>query len=296
MRTLVGGALDDCLGAEATDYLLGSGGTFVSDLLGRVVAWSFFMAAIAAFYRLGASFAQAYCKYRYPRAPTNNVPLKLVGDTIKKSYRAFPLYVCVPLCTDLFAVKGWSVSCASVDECGGIQHALIGCVAYFFALELAVYAIHYGLLHKSVVGKQLLQHTKHHLYKYPDQLNAFSGYAFAPQDGFSQGIALALCTLVIRVPIGFVHAMEVLTGVWTLYIHSDITPMPWPFMGSDYHLIHHRYNWYNFGFMTLLCDEIFRTVKHPARDARVYAIGAKQMPLREKRQSEALTAAILQAG
>lgn len=131
VRTLVGSALDDLLGVEATDYLLGSGGTFVSDLLGRVIAWSFFMVAITVFYQLAGSFAQAYCKYRYPRAPTSNVPFRLIGDTIKKSYRAFPLYVCVPLCTDLLAVKGWSVSCASVDECGGLQHQVRQACKYY---------------------------------------------------------------------------------------------------------------------------------------------------------------------
>lgn len=46
-------------------------------------------------------------------------------------------------------------------------------------------------------------------------------------------------------------------------------------MGCDYHYIHHRYNWYNFGFMTLLFDESFQTVKHPGLDAQAYAIGEK---------------------
>ena len=66
---------------------------------------------------------------------------------------------------------------------------------------------------------------------------------FGLQDGFSQGLALAGCTLFIPVPLAFVYAMEALTGLWTLYIHSDTSPLPWPLMGSDYHYIHHRYNW-----------------------------------------------------
>ena len=69
-----------------------------------------------------------------------------------------------------------------------------------------------------------------------------------------------------------------ITGFWTLYIHSDISPLPWPLMGCDYHYIHHRYNWYNFGFMTLLFDELFRTVKHPRQDARAFALGEKVRP------------------
>ena len=131
------------------------------------------------------------------------------------------------------------------------MRAILGCVGYFFALEAIIFFDHYYLLHKWDVGKRLGQHAYHHVYKYADQLNAFSGYSFAPQDGFSQGLALAVCTLFVPVPIAFVYTMEVLTGLWTLYIHSDISPLPWPMMGCDYHYIHHRYNWYNFGFMTV---------------------------------------------
>ena len=67
--------------------------------------------------------------------------------------------------------------------------------------------------------------------------------------------------------------MEVLTGLWTLYIHTDVCPLPWPLMGCDYHFIHHRYNWYNFGFMTLLFDTLFKTAKHPRDDAIDLALG-----------------------
>ena len=89
-------------------------------------------------------------------------------------------------------------------------------------------------------GKRLGEHAYHHVYKYADQLNAFSGYSFAPQDGWSQGMALALCTLFVPVPVVFVYTMEILTGLWTLYIHTDLHPLPWPLMGCDYHYIHHR--------------------------------------------------------
>merc|ERR1719454_1575261 len=151
-------------------------------------------------------------------------------------------------------IKGWSMACDSIEDCGGPVRSLLGCVAYFFALEFMIFFDHYYLLHKWDVGKRLGQHAYHHVYKYADQLNAFSGYSFAPQDGWSQGMAL-----------------------------------PWPFMGCDYHYIHHRYNWYNFGFMTLLFDELFRTVKHPKEEAVQFAIGAKPMPDGEKKRSVELT-------
>ena len=293
LQTLLGGLVEHFIEDETVNFIFGSTGTLVSDITGRAFAWIFFMAAINIFYQTVPSLVQTYCKYKYPLAPTSNVSHKLIDEMMQKSYRAFPLYVCVPLCTDFFVVKGWSSSCETVKDCGGLVHAFVGCVVYFFAVEFLVYGVHYSLLHKSHIGKRIMQHTQHHVYKYPDQLNAFSGYAFAAQDGFSQGAALAACTLFIRVPISFVHAMEIITAFWTLYIHTDISPIPWPFMGCDYHLIHHRYNWYNFGFMTLLCDELFHTVKHPKQDASEYAIGKKQITERERHKSKVLTDLIL---
>ena len=176
---------------------------------------------------------------------------------VEVSLQAFPLYVMVPVLVDLFRVRGWSMACDSVAACGGPARSLLGCAGYFLALEFIIFFDHYYLLHKWDWGKRLGQHAFHHVYKYADQLNAFSGYAFAPQDGFSQGLALAVCTLFVPVPMGFVYGMEVLTGLWTLYIHTDVCPLPWPLMGCDYHFIHHRYNWYNFGFMTVAMDTLF---------------------------------------
>lgn len=128
------------------------------------------------------------------------------------SHAAFPLYVTVPLLTDFFQVKGWSQACGGIDDCGGPARALLGCAAYFLLLEFIIFVDHYYLLHKWSVGKRLGQHAFHHVYKcaartaaarnqraglrrprtrppratpcrYADQLNAYSGYSFAPQDG-----------------------------------------------------------------------------------------------------------------
>ena len=130
--------------------------------------------------------------------------------------------------------------------------------------------------------------------KYADQLNAFSGYAFAPQDGFSQGLALAVCTLFVPVPMAFVYGMEVLTGLWTLYIHTDVCPLPWPLMGCDYHFIHHRYNWYNFGLFTMFWDWAYGTLKHPDASVDEFAkrLASKGASLDELHQMALKRAAI----
>jgi len=293
VQILLGSTLESLFAPESVRFYLGSGGTLLSDLSGRLVTWLFFYGAIHGFYRTVPPAVRWYYSRRYPDAPTSAVPQELIDNMKEVAHHAFPLYIMVPILTDWFMVKGWSMACEDVQECGGPVRSVLGCLAYFLALELLIFVDHYYLLHKWDVGKRLGQHAYHHVYKYADQLNAFSGYSFAPQDGFSQGLALALCTLVVPVPIAFVYSMEVLTGLWTLYIHSDVCPLPWPMMGCDYHYIHHRYNWYNFGFMTVGFDTLFRTVKHPKDDALSLALGQKPMPDAEKRRSAELTEAIL---
>ena len=145
----------------------------------------------------------------------------------------------------------------------------------------------------------IFRHDSHHVYKYRNQLNCFAGYAFSPLDGFSQGACLVLSLyfmcIFVRAPIYFVYAMEVLTGFWTLYIHTDIVSLPWPMMGCDYHNIHHRYNWYNFGFMTILFDSVFGTIRHPTRESRLYALGMAPMSPTDMKHSQRATMKILQA-
>ncbi|EOD34033.1 hypothetical protein EMIHUDRAFT_441353 [Emiliania huxleyi CCMP1516] len=288
LQVLLGPALLHAgIAPETLSFVFGSEGSLLSDLCGRLVCWCAFYALIHIFYHIFAPGVRAFCERWYPDAPTSAVPQKLV------SHAAFPLYVTVPLLTDFFQVKGWSQACGGIDDCGGPARALLGCAAYFLLLEFIIFVDHYYLLHKWSVGKRLGQHAFHHVYKYADQLNAYSGYSFAPQDGWSQGMALPLATLLVPVPIGFVYLMEVLTGLWTLYIHTDLFPLPWPFMGCDYHYIHHRYNWYNFGFMTLLFDSLFRTVKHPRHDALALSRGELPMPKLDLLRSAELSSAIL---
>jgi len=294
LQILLGPALERYFAPESVAFAFGSGGTYLSDICGRCLCWLMFYVAILGFYATFPPAVRWYYARKYPNAPTSNVPQKLIDNMIEVSHHAFPLYVTVPLLTDLFMIKGWSMACNSVEECGGPIATALGCLAYFVALEVIIFIDHYYLLHKWDIGKRLGQHAYHHVYKYADQLNCFSGYAFAPQDGWSQGMALALATLIVPVPVPFVYTMEILTGLWTLYIHTDVAPLPWPLMGCDYHYIHHRYNWYNFGFMTITMDALFRTVKHPKDDAVALSRGGKPMPQSDVQRSAELTDAILQ--
>jgi len=293
-QILLGRALERYLAPETVSFIFGSEGSILSDACGRLVCWSIFYAAVLMFYHTFAPAIRAFHERKYPKAPCSAVSQKLVQNMIEVSRKAFPLYVTVPMLTDFFQVKGWSRACNGIEDCGGPTRAVLGCVAYFLALEAIIFFDHYYLLHKWNIGKRLGQHAYHHVYKYADQLNAFSGYSFAPQDGWSQGMALPLATLLVPVPIPFVYTMEILTGLWTMYIHTDLFPLPWPLMGCDYHYIHHRYNWYNFGFMTVFFDTLFKTVKHPKADAFALSRGLKPMPESEKVRSADLSVAILE--
>ena len=293
MQILFGAYLERVFPAENVAFALGAGDSLASDIAGILTTWIAFYSGLCVFYSMFAPAVARLAEAKYPDAPCNKVSPSLVANMKEVAKTAFPMYATMPVITDFFVKKGWSVACDSMEECGGVEKSVLMCVLYFFALEVVIFCDHYYLLHKWDVGKKFGQHAYHHVYKYANQLNAFSGYSFAPQDGWSQGMALPLCTLFVPVPIAFVFTMEILTGLWTLYIHTDVSPLPWPLMGCDYHYIHHRYNWYNFGFMTCLMDTLFKTVKHPKEDALDKSHGKIPMPAAELRRSAELTDAIL---
>lgn len=250
--------------AETAAYATGTGDFgLASEFCGMALCWCFFYVGILGFYHAICPLCCAYTRWRHPDAPCNLVKKPMQQHMVSVSHAAFPLYVTVVLLTELFRKKGWSNTCDSLEECGGLPKVLVQCTLYFFTVELMIFLDHYYLLHKFDLGKMLMRHSKHHVYKKADELNAFSAFAFAPQDGWSQGLPLALCTLVYRVPLVFVLCMEIATAFWTLYIHTDVLPLPWPIMGCDYHYVHHKYNWYNFGFMTRTFDYLFGTLKTP---------------------------------
>ena len=293
---LLGPLLERVLDAETVAFVLGGhrgSNWLLSDMCGLLSCWFVFLLAVSIFYRIVPPVVDAWSRRRYPKSPTAMVSTELQNNMKEVAEHAFPLYATMPVLTDFFQKKGWAATCDGIDDCGGVVPTILGCVLFFAIVEVLIFVDHYYLLHKWDVGKRIGQHAYHHVYKFADQLNAYSGYSFAPQDGWSQGMPLALCTLFVPVPIAFVLTLEVLTGLWTLYIHTDLCPLPWPFMGCDYHYIHHRYNWYNFGFMTVTMDTLFRTVKHPPKDALAKSRGELPMPEKEKERSAELSRAIL---
>jgi len=97
-------------------------------------------------------------------------------------------------------------------------------------------------------------------------MTAWTGYAFEAVDGFSQGLPLVICQILIPIPLVWYLLLVITIGTWTMYIHCGAPTLCWPFMGADYHFIHHKYNWYNFGFFTMFFDSLFGTLKHPTPD------------------------------
>lgn len=119
------------------------------------------------------------------------------------------------------------------------------------------------MLHVWKWGKKNLKHGDHHKFEKEDEMNVWTGFAFDPFDGLSQGIGLCVCQWIFAVPVSWVLFFSSIISLWAMHIHQGYIHLPWPFMGSDYHAVHHKYNWYNFGFFTQFWDWMFSTVKHP---------------------------------
>ena len=153
LQILLGPVLEQWFESENVAFALGSGGTLLSDLSGRFLCWLVFFIAIHGFYATVPPLIRWYYANKHPNAPTSIVPQKLVDNMIDVSHAAFPLYVTVPVLTDLFMSKGWSQACESIEECGGPVRSVMGCVAYFLFLEVVIFIDHYYLLHKWVLGR-----------------------------------------------------------------------------------------------------------------------------------------------
>lgn len=165
LQVLFGGLLEKAgVAPDTISFALGGAeGSLLSDLSGRAIAWLVFYVAILGFYHVVAPFVVKMVARRYPDAPASKVSPELMANMIEVSQHAFPLYVTVPMLTDWFQVKGWAVTCDSVEDCGGWARTVAACAAYFFALEVIIFLDHYYLLHKWDIGKRLGQHAYHHV-------------------------------------------------------------------------------------------------------------------------------------
>tara|TARA_B110000046_G_C13022479_1_gene411976 strand:+ start:4083 stop:4805 length:723 start_codon:yes stop_codon:yes gene_type:complete len=170
-------------------------------------------------------------------------------EAIALTIRALPAYALLPcICRICEQYNAFAV-----------EFRAINVILYVMAVELLVFLDHYYLLHKW----KHLSHRTHHAFKTKEHITAWVAYAFHPLDGLSQGMPIIYASLIVPVPYYVVRFMIVAVGVWTLYVHVDTAALPYPFMGCDYHLIHHEKNWYNFGLFTVFWDTVWNTVKHP---------------------------------
>ena len=170
-------------------------------------------------------------------------------EAIRLTKRALPVYTLLPcLC---FACEHFDLFAT--------QLRVSNVIAYVMTVELLVFLDHYYVLHKW----RHLRHSTHHHFRTKADVTAWVAYAFHPIDGLSQGMPILYAALLVPVPSYVVRLMIAIVGVWTILIHTAGVDLPYPLMGSKYHLIHHERNWYNFGLFTVACDTLWRTVKHP---------------------------------
>ena len=170
-------------------------------------------------------------------------------EAIRLTMKALPTYIILP-CICLL--------CEHLNVFATQLHAR-NVIMYIMMVELLVFLDHYYLLHRW----KHLSHQTHHKFKKKEHITAWVAYAFYPLDGLSQGMPIIYAALIIPVPYYIVRLMIAVVGMWTIYIHVDTITLPYPFMGCDYHLIHHEKNWYNFGLFTVLWDTVWNTIKHP---------------------------------
>jgi len=232
------------------------------DIVAVFSSWTFYYLMIhGLYYCLGEGMRQFYKKFT--NYPTNEVSAEDLKKQIKLSEIAFPLYCLVPVSGDICRRKGVSRICDSVSDCGGWGPSLLNWAVYLFLVEGAVYFVHYWMLHKWVWGKRNMKHSVHHAMKEKEEMTTFSGYAFEAVDGASQGMPFIIGQWLIPIPYIFTIISGLGVGVWTMYIHQSAPRLPWPMMGADFHYIHHRDNWYNFGLFTRFWDWVNGTLKDP---------------------------------
>jgi len=258
------------------------------DIVSIFSSWIFYYVMIhGLYYGIGGIMRMALL-HGFPALPTNKTSEQHVKEQLKLSEIAFPLYCVVPTIGDFAGRKSLNRMCETVAECGGLGQSFLNFLIYMFLVEGGVFFVHYWMLHKWPWGKENMKHSVHHQYKHSEEMTSWAGYAFEAVDGASQGMPFILVSFIIPIPELFHILAGLGVGIWTLYIHVGFPHLPWPLMGADYHYIHHRDNWYNFGLFTVLWDTIFNTVRHPLSDKayqKRYLSGPKEKMGNKKQAS-----------
>eukprot|EP00466_Bigelowiella_natans_P016123 jgi/Bigna1/135842/aug1.31_g10550 len=248
---------------------------FLREGLFIFLTWLFYYVFIhVVVYGGGFGILAAYRHWR-PQANTLKVPWEEQMRQMLHSEKAFPMYAVVPTIGDIMRSYGFSQIVPSFAACGGVVASLAHFVIYMFLVEGGVFFVHYWLLHKWEWGRKNLNHDDHHLYIHDDEMTTFTGYAFEPIDASLQGLPFVFFQFVIPVPEPLAIAAGAFVGFWTMYIHVSEPDLPWPFMGAGYHLVHHQYNWFNFGLFTMLWDYLHNTLRHPGEATRAHALKTK---------------------
>ena len=211
----------------------------LSDLKEILFAWLYFYIGAHILYYIVSYLLRIMLRKFYPE----NDSLKMKKDALYKhitmSELAFPIYALVPTLSEYTKNKNLTKLCYSIEECGGWSNTLINIFVYMFLVEAGVFWVHYWLLHVFPWGKNTFNHAKHHSFKYAHEMTSYSGFAFEAIDGASQGLPFVFFQYLIPIPVQFSVFIGTMTGVWTMLIHCGNVSLPWPFLGPDYHNIHH---------------------------------------------------------
>mmetsp|Transcript_27573 Transcript_27573/g.53572 ORF Transcript_27573/g.53572 Transcript_27573/m.53572 type:complete len:343 (-) Transcript_27573:228-1256(-) len=262
--------------SQLATLVAGNSAPMFRELMFFVFVWIFYYTFIhVLYYAAGWGIRQLF-KLRHPTASNLKLSRADQWKQIRHSESAFPMYCLVPTIGDVLAHHGWSQATSTFEECGGVVQSVANFFVYMFLVEGGVFFVHYWMLHKWTWGKRNLNHDSHHQYVFDDEMTTWSGFAFEAIDGTLQGVPFVLYQFVVPVPKPLTVAAGASVGIWTLYIHVAEPALPWPFMGADYHSVHHIYNWFNFGLFTVLWDYLHNTLRHPDEATRKFTLATKQ--------------------
>ncbi len=186
---------------------------------------------------------------------------KRYQEHVDLSFHAFHMYSLIPTFAHWLYYKGAIAVCSGFQDCGGTLTYASKSLGFFMLLEFLVYLVHLGLHTIVPCG-----HNVHHEAKTPAHMSAATGFAFEPFDGTLQGVPFIMAALIVTPPLEIAVAIAACTCVWTMGIHVYGWNLPYPFMGANFHAIHHKYNRFNYGLFTIFWDSTFQTLKTPSNE------------------------------
>jgi len=151
----------------------------------------------------------------------------------------------------VLSYRGYSKVYTGLDTYG-YTYLVLSVPLFLFVTDMFIYFIHRGL-HHPLVYRRI--HKPHHTYRWT---TPYSSHAFAPLDGFSQGVPYYIFTFIFPFHNWLWLVMFLFVNFWTISIHDQVDFGFFnTFINStDHHTIHHVDFKFNYGQYFTLWDRL----------------------------------------